>query len=69
LRHLVPRVEFAADLAGLAAGQLQVAQPVERSALGHGGEPGGGVVRHAGLAPLLQGADQRVLRQFLGQFH
>jgi hypothetical protein len=68
LRHLVPRVEFAADLAGLAAGQLQVAHPVERSALGQGGEPGG-VVRHAGFAPWLQGADQRVLRQFLGQFH
>src|SRR5439155_21321506 len=40
---------------------------VDRAMLRGAHEPAGRVVRHAGLRPLLEGRDQRVLGQLLGE--
>ena len=59
-------LEVLADLVQLGLQHLVAAQPVECAILGRGHEPGAGLVRHALGGPMLQGGDQRVLRQFLG---
>jgi len=61
------RRQVAADL-GVLALQLTVpAEQVDGAPLGHGRQPGTRVRGHTGSGPLLQGRDQGVLGQFLGQ--
>ena len=63
---LLPRVELVADLLVLALGHGPLAQQIDGAMLGGSHEPGTGIVGHAGRGPPLQGRDQRVLRQVLG---
>ena len=44
-------------------------QAIQCAVLRHRGEPRAGVVRHALLRPLLERADQRILREFFRQAH
>ena len=60
-------LELAAELLVLALHQLGAAQPVDGAVLGRGHQPGAGLVGDAGLRPLLERGDERVLRQLLGQ--
>ncbi len=55
-----------ADLGELAGVGLPAPDQVDGAAAGGGHEPGAGVVGHAVPGPLLQGGDQGVLREFLG---
>ena len=59
--------ELPADFLVLVFQQFAPTQVVDGAVLGHGGEPGAGVVGDAGLRPALERGDQRVLRQFFGQ--
>src|ERR1700690_1622476 len=43
------------------------AEGINGAMLGGGHEPGAGVVRYAGLGPLLKGRDQGVLREIFGE--
>jgi len=51
----------------LAPVHVRAAQAVDRAMLGRGHQPGAGVVGDAGLWPLFQRRDQRLLREVLGQ--
>ena len=64
---LLVRLELARDLLLLAFEGLRAPQAVDRLVLGGAHEPGARVVRHARLRPLLQGGDERILREVLGK--
>jgi hypothetical protein len=56
-----------AELRDLDGEPVVAAQPVDRPVLRRGHQPTGRVLRHAASRPLLQGGDQGVLRQLLGE--
>ena len=68
-RHGVAQLRFdlARELLFLFRVQLALAQAVEGAVLGGGHEPGAGVVGNARTRPGLEGCDQRVLRELLGE--
>ena len=59
--------ELVAQLRVLALHELGAAQAVDGAMLGRRHQPGAGLVGYAGLRPLLQCGDERVLRQLLGE--
>jgi hypothetical protein len=61
------RVGVTPELVLLACVQRRLAQPVKRTVLGGGHQPSARVVGHAGLGPVFERGDQRVLRQLFGQ--
>jgi len=60
-------LELASDLLVLAIEARASAQVVDRAMLRGCHEPGAGVIRHARLGPLLEGRDECVLREILGE--
>ena len=64
--HLLPGLQLVPHLLMLALEHLAPAQQIDRPMLGRGHEPGARLVGNAGLGPLLQRGDQRILRQVLG---
>lgn len=66
-RFLLPGGEFTAQLLVFAFEQFTAAQMVERAVFGGGHQPGARIVRDARLRPALEGGDQSVLREFLGE--
>lgn len=62
-------LQVTADLRQLARVPLLAAHEVDRPVLGGGHEPRAGVVGDPLVRPLLQGGDERVLRQFLRYAH
>src|SRR5262245_6566554 len=67
-RHSLPLdLDSAAKLLVLALDQPSAAQPVNGAMLGRGHQPGPGTVGDARLRPLLEGSDEGVLRNLLGE--
>ena len=62
-----PLVELARQLVVLAIEPGAAAQQIDGPVLGRLHQPGARVARHAGRRPLLEGRDQRVVRQVLGR--
>ncbi len=58
--------QLAGELFVLALDARVAAQQIDGAMLGGGHEPRAGILRHAGLRPLLECGDQRVLRQLFG---
>jgi hypothetical protein len=57
----------ATDLLDLALVDVRPAHPVDAAMLGRGHEPGARVIRDARLRPLLEGGDERLLSEVLGE--
>src|SRR5439155_17122630 len=56
-----------AKLLVLAFEQLVAAEEVDRTVLRGGHQPGTGIARDAGLRPLLERGDERIVREVLGE--
>ena len=67
LPRLLLDFELIAELLMLAFAQAVAAEDVDRPMLGGGHEPCAGIVRNAGLGPLLERRDEGVLGKFLGE--
>ena len=65
--RLAAQLQVAPELLGLAPVHVGAAHAVDRAVLGRGHQPGAGVVGDAGLRPLLERRDQRLLREVLGE--
>lgn len=65
--HLLLLSTGVAELLGLAAQGVGAAEVVDAAALGRRHEPGGRVVRHPARRPLLEGCDEGVLGEVLGE--
>ena len=68
-RSILFVAELIAELLVLAIEQLVPAELIDRAVFGRGHQPGSRIVRDARLWPLLEGRDQRVLREVFGQAH
>ena len=61
--------KIAAHLLVFVGEALVAPEPIDRSTFRGGHEPGARVVRDARLRPLLEGCDQRILGELLGEAH
>jgi hypothetical protein len=67
--RFLPLLELVSKLFVFAIDELAAAEVVDRAAFGDGHQPCAGISRDAGLGPLLERGDERVVREVFGKAH